>query len=458
MKKFFKYSLFSSLLLMFTAVMSPSVTNAEIHTVEADGYSVLGDGENPEVVRERAITDAKRRAAEKFGVYVESISTENSGMMSKDEVVAISSQFFKVEHIEVVPEIIDQKTIRYRCHIRASADSDKVIDTITKNREETEKSTKLYQLYTDENENLRNENEQLKRRLLDTDNEHSKQEILNGLAENNNRFMANKYFEDARVYIFNGDLKNALVFYGKAINEGYPYANAYFQKGLIHYMYEDYEKAIADFEKASHLPQEANDNTIHAEIYYYLGAAYEQMAKNTGNIRKIDENLDMALNYYNISASSTYPVADSFLGLAKLCQNELHDNAKALKYLNKAESVASKEELCKVYVAFATYYVNVNNYTLAVNYLENALSVTEDNDLRRFSVYCQRGILYEDCIGNRLGAAKDYRSALLMAKEFDELEIFKMLRKEGSNNMLSSIDKLVGEVRGRYRKLKDSGY
>ena len=48
--------------------INPSLTSAELHSVDADGYSVLGDGENPEIVKERAIAEAKRRAIEKFGV------------------------------------------------------------------------------------------------------------------------------------------------------------------------------------------------------------------------------------------------------------------------------------------------------------------------------------------------------------------------------------------------------
>ena len=457
MKNFFKHFSLCIGLLMFAIIVSPSMADADNHTVEADGYSVLGDGENPEVVRERAITDAKRRAAEKFGVYIESISAEKSGMMSKDEVVAISIQFFKVEHIDVIPEIVDQKTVRYRCHIKASADSDKVIDTITKKREETERSTQLYRLYTDENEKLRNENEQLRKKLSGAENEQSKQVILHGIAENNARFMANKYFEDARKYFFNGESKNALNFFGKAIDEGYPYANAHFQKGLIHYMYGDYETAVVNFEKASHLPQEANDDTIYAEIYYYLGSAHEQMARNTGSIRKIDENLNMAFNYYNLSASSSHPIADSFLGLAKLYQYEFHNNANALKYLNKAEFVASKEELYKVYMAFSTYYMNANNYSLAMNYLDNALAMAGD-DFNKFSVYCQRGMLYEDYVGNKSAAAKDYRNALLIAEEFNNLELFKMLRNEGAKSMMSSVDKLVKELKSRYQNLKKLGY
>ena len=68
----------SFLLLMYSLCFEVPVF-AEVQTVEADGYYIMGDGldENQAVAKERARADAKRVASEQAGFFIESISRLN---------------------------------------------------------------------------------------------------------------------------------------------------------------------------------------------------------------------------------------------------------------------------------------------------------------------------------------------------------------------------------------------
>lgn len=112
-----------------------SKASAEVQTVEADGYYIIGDGpdENHSVAKERARLDAKRIAAEKTGVFVESLSVVKNGQLTKDEILTITTQILRIESEKITPEVIGE-TIRYRCHIVAKVDSSNITEELLNNR------------------------------------------------------------------------------------------------------------------------------------------------------------------------------------------------------------------------------------------------------------------------------------------------------------------------------------
>ena len=96
----------SFLLLMYSLCFEVPVF-AEVQTVEADGYYIMGDGldENQAVAKERARANAKRVASEQAGLFIESISEVKGGKLSKDEIRTIASTVLQIKSDSVNLEV-----------------------------------------------------------------------------------------------------------------------------------------------------------------------------------------------------------------------------------------------------------------------------------------------------------------------------------------------------------------
>ena len=125
----------SMLCSLVVLVSVPPKASAEVQTVEADGYYIIGDGpdENHSMAKKRARLDAKRIAAEKTGVFVEGLSIVKNGKLTRDEILTITAQILKIESEKITPEVIGD-TIRYRCHIVAKVDSSNITEELLSNR------------------------------------------------------------------------------------------------------------------------------------------------------------------------------------------------------------------------------------------------------------------------------------------------------------------------------------
>ncbi len=100
-------------------VADPMAAFAEVREVEAEGFYLMGDG-----LEERmAIANATQAAAEKAGVFVESFSATQMGVITRDEVRAIASTVLEVrEPTRVIPEVVANGTaVRYHAYVTALA-------------------------------------------------------------------------------------------------------------------------------------------------------------------------------------------------------------------------------------------------------------------------------------------------------------------------------------------------
>ena len=138
-----------SVVLMVLCVLLSAATfvTAEKKIIEADGYAIMGDGpeENPAVAQERARKDAKRAASEQAGVYVESLSEVQKGLLTRDEVRTISANILEVQSDPITVEVLSGIVIRYHCHITVLVDTDIVTAQLSKGKDKLEDAVKLNQ-------------------------------------------------------------------------------------------------------------------------------------------------------------------------------------------------------------------------------------------------------------------------------------------------------------------------
>ena len=112
--------MFSPAILPQNNLIPASIVCAEVKTIEADGYYIMGDGteENQGVAKERARENAKRAASEQAGVFVESLSIMQNGNLTQDEIRTFSATVLQVMSAPVKIETNGDSLI-FHCHITA---------------------------------------------------------------------------------------------------------------------------------------------------------------------------------------------------------------------------------------------------------------------------------------------------------------------------------------------------
>ena len=160
-----KRLLSATITVAFVTLPCMSTVFASVQTIEADGYYIIGDGpdENHSVAKNRAKMDAKRSAAEKAGIFVESLTEVKNGQLTKDEINTISAQVLQIDSEKITPEVIGE-TIRYCCHIVAKVDSSNVNNKLQQDKQ------KLYEA-VEQNKRQQKELDALKKELAELEDE-----------------------------------------------------------------------------------------------------------------------------------------------------------------------------------------------------------------------------------------------------------------------------------------------
>lgn len=152
--------------LILASICLAANAEAEQITVEATGHYMVGDGldENISSAKERARLDAMRIAAERGGVFVESLSQVINSQLTKDEVNVITAQIMQIESEIIQPEV-EGSSIRYVCKIVARIDTDSVdIETYINNKVALSENIRL----RNEIDRLQKENNALKEQYKTT--------------------------------------------------------------------------------------------------------------------------------------------------------------------------------------------------------------------------------------------------------------------------------------------------
>jgi hypothetical protein len=140
--------------------MLPAVSEAEVVTVEADGQYMLGDDDNISTAKERARQDALRSAAEKAGVFVKSYTETHNMVLTKDDVIVVSSNLLNVQHESITNEVVGGLGFKVNCHVVATFDTDNINMTQMLNTQ-----TMAIKERDDAIERLNRENAQLKAQM-----------------------------------------------------------------------------------------------------------------------------------------------------------------------------------------------------------------------------------------------------------------------------------------------------
>ena len=275
-------------------VADPLAAFAEVQTVEADGYYVVGDGpdENMAVARERAKADARQKASEKAGVYVESLSEVKMGELTRDEVRTISANVLEVLQDEpVTPVPIQVETsagtlsvLRLHCHMVAKVDTANVMEQLSMDTIRMEEAVKKNQELEKELAAINEEISRIKgayQNASDTE----KGKLGEEMKANERRFEAMEWCRKGDSYgLFERDGEaKAAECYNKALEIDPTYANAYICLGRLYY-FTGTEPDVNYFRKAVEL--EPNN----ALYWDYLGdaAAYDSKREVT----------DAGISYY----------------------------------------------------------------------------------------------------------------------------------------------------------------
>lgn len=319
--------------LMFSPVILPPnnflpapVVCAEVKTIEADGYYIMGDGteENQAVAKERARADAKRAASEQACTFVESISEIKNNNLTRDEIYTISAAILKVISDPVNPEI-SGGSVMFHCHITVTVDTSN-IEKFLQDRQKLNEATRQNNELRAEIERLQAEINNLNKKFATASAEEKKQ-INAEIKRNEENFTAAQWVEKGNDYYWSGNYNNAIECYNKAIALDSKNYSAWNKLGATYHAMDDYQKAIEYGNKAIYL------NPKSESAWNNLGFAYESQG-----------NLIKAIECYN-NAIELNPKDDANCIYLGFSYELLGDYEKAVDYYKKAIELNPNNEL-----------------------------------------------------------------------------------------------------------------
>ena len=352
--------------LMFSPVILPpnyflpaSTAFAEVKTIEADGYYIMGDSpaENQGVAKERARADAKRAASEQACTFVESISEIKNNNLTRDEINTISASILKVISDPVNPEI-SGGSVMFHCHITVTVDTSNV-DKFLQDRQKLNEATRQNNELRAENERLQAEINNLNKKFAAASVE-EKKDINAEIKRNEENFTSAQWTEKAFEYNNSGDYNKAIEYANKSIQINPQNDSAWSNMGRAYGNLGDYKKEIECANKAIQINPK-NDSAWHT-----LGAAYESL----GNYNK-------AIEYTN-KAIQINPKNDSAWNNLGYAYDSLGDYNKAIEYYNKAIQLNPKNYASWTNLGW-TYNLLVD-YNKAIEYLNKAIQINPKND------------------------------------------------------------------------------
>jgi len=156
------------LAVLLAAGLSPIATYAEVRIVESESTYIMGDNDSKVDARRIATQEAKRKALELAGTYVESLTQVKNYQLTKDE---IKSYTAGVLETDVVSEQMRGTTEHPEIYIktRCKIDTDILITQIVKIRENEDLKEQV-NATVKENEDLKEERDSLVKQLASEKN------------------------------------------------------------------------------------------------------------------------------------------------------------------------------------------------------------------------------------------------------------------------------------------------
>ena len=346
--------------LMFSPVILPPnnflpapVVFAEVKTIEADGYYIMGDGleENQGVAKERAREDAKRAASEQACIFVESISEIKNSSLTRDEIRTFSAAVLQIIESPVKIETNGDSMV-FHCRIIAKVDTSSVTEKLQQDRQKLSELLRKNKEQSEQIAKLNAEMDALKKKFA-TASTDERAKINNEVKRNEEQFTAAQWLDKGNFYFDAEDYNKAVEYYNKAVELNPNYGTAWNNIGVAYYNLGNYNKAVEYYNKSLEL------NPDYDIAWNNLGLAYRRL----GNYNKAVECYNKA-----VRLNPKYDTAWNNLGFA-------YDSAgnynKAIESYNKAIEINPKygtawNNLGFVYYSSGDYNKAVECYNKAV--------------------------------------------------------------------------------------------
>ena len=360
---------------------------ASVQTIEADGYYIIGDGpdENHSVAKNRAKMDAKRSAAEKAGIFVESLTEVKNGQLTKDEINTISAQVLQIDSEKITPEVIGE-TIRYCCHIVAKVDSSNVMNKLKQDRQNLYKAVEQNKRQQQELAAVKNELAELKTRYK-LSNEKQQREINNNISKNEDRFTAINWLEKGNDSYLLGNKQKALECYQNAVQLNPNYDAAWSSLASVNIIIGNYHEAKECYQKSIQINPDSDVS------WCMLGVTYDGL----GNKQKAKECYQRAIQI-NPNSDVSWCILGTF-------QISLGDYQTAKESYQKAIKINPNYDTALAMLGF-TYY-NLGSKQKAQECYQRSLQINSNND----TTWCSLGIIYYNS-GNKQKAKECLQKAL----------------------------------------------
>jgi tetratricopeptide (TPR) repeat protein len=158
----FSYISLLTIVLLYSGPLCPNA-RAEIKVIEADSTYIMGDNESKVDARRIAFQEAKRKALEQAGTYVESLTTVRDYQLTKDEIKTYTAGILMTE---VMSEQMRGTSERPEIYIRTKCtiDTDVLTAQIDRYRKNEVLEDQLKASYK-ENDELKKERDRLVKQL-----------------------------------------------------------------------------------------------------------------------------------------------------------------------------------------------------------------------------------------------------------------------------------------------------
>lgn len=269
---------------------------SETRVFEEIGKAFIGDNQTKNDARNLAVLEAKRKALEKVGTYVSSLTVVENSVLKKDEIIACTQGFTSTEIIEEKP-IVEGESFGLEVKARIALDTKTVEDGIKKCQQDpitVEQNKALVERKNELEAELQKAKEELAK--LKSENEVKKYRETK-VAKIEEKLSATEWYENGIALYLKNQTTEAIKSFTKAIEIDAVFGNAYFFRGATYladtHSYNKPEnrdivldKAIDDFTMAIKFLQD------HCYSYLFRADAYKLKLYFgvRGNTKVIQEN------------------------------------------------------------------------------------------------------------------------------------------------------------------------
>ena len=294
MKKFLVMAIF---VFAYIILLQNPNAYAKIVPVEAEDYYIMGDGpaENQITAKEQAYELAKRAAAEKFGVYVETHTEVVDSTLTKDKIISMAAALLNVTWHDFYFDTIDHKSVKIICKLKGTVDTSKIT---AENLLEKDQMLKKIAELEEEKRKSAEEAKKYKDLYNKATSENQKQEIQNKFNESQRQFLIAKYEQDIDIYDFGKQINaQALMNTAQKLSEIDPQNTSAFRATVYYYRVQDNMQKAIDYCKEI-LKQNSSSNLM-IETCTQLGDIYYNELENKSEAKKfIDQGIALVKKQY----------------------------------------------------------------------------------------------------------------------------------------------------------------